>query len=118
MAAKKTRQPKVVEPYWTEIVAEWFKFNQEKFGIKPSFDGSSPRDLKIIIKALHERATEQQVEWTLQIATSRFINFLKYAYQDNWLSKNFLLFNLNRQKDKIFIHIQSIINSQTSTPFE
>jgi len=117
MATKKKREPKVIEPFWKEFVTCWFKFCQDTFGEPPSFDGSSPRDLKNIIKSLHERATAAQVEWTLEVATSRFLNFLNYAIQDPWLRKNFLLFNINRQKDKIFYSIRAAITQQ-SNPFE
>lgn len=117
MATKKIKTIKVVEPFWNEIVACWFSFCQDRFNESPSFDGSSPRDLKSIIKTLHDRATSCDIEWNLETALLRFTNFLNYAYQDSWLRNNFLLFNINRQKDKIFYNIRAAINKQETTPF-
>jgi hypothetical protein len=116
--AKKKKEKAVSEPYWNELVEVYFTFCREKFHEPPSFDGSAPRDLKAIIKTLHERATKSNVEWTLNIATFRFRNFLDFAYQDSWLKTNWLLFNINRQKDKIFFNIRAAINRQPVDPFE
>lgn len=106
------------EPYWNEFVEIWFNFCREKFSEPPSFDGSAPRDLKSIIKTLHERAIKSNVEWTLNVAQFRFKNFLDFAYQDYWLKNNWLLSNINRQKDKIFFNIRAAINRQPVDPFE
>jgi hypothetical protein len=106
MKAKKTKKEK--EPFWNELVEVYFNFCIDKFGDKPSFDGSAPRDLKNIIISLHTRAIEKQIEWTDEVATKRFFKFLEFAYMDNWLSQNFMLFNINRQKDKIFFNISKL----------
>lgn len=105
---KKTKAPP--EPHWNELVEVYFNFCRNKFSEEPSFDGSAPRDLKSIIKTLRERAERSGHNWTLDIAQFRFNNFLEFAYQDSWLSKNFLLQNINRQKDKIFFNIRAAIN--------
>lgn len=92
--------------YWPELVETYFNFCKEKFEEKPSFDGSAPRDLKIICESLKKRAEGAGVEWTELVAIERFLKFLTFAYQDRWLKENFILSNLNRQKDKIFFNIR------------
>ena len=99
--AKTKQQP---EPYWNELVEVYFTFCQRKFNEKPSFDGSSPRDLKNIIRSLKKRAMDAGVEWTYGVAATRLNKFLESAYSDQWLQNNFLLSNINRQKDKIFFN--------------
>lgn len=102
---KKQKQPKKPEPYWNDLVGVYFDFTKCKFNDVPSFDGSAPRDLKTLIQTLRKRAEEKNVEWTLEVATTRFRHFLEHAYLDRWLSENWLLQNINRQKDKIFFNI-------------
>jgi hypothetical protein len=116
---KKPKKEKAApEPFWNELVEVYFNFCREKFHEPPSFDGSAPRDLKAIIKTLHDRAIKSNIEWTLPVAQFRFNNFLEFAYQDKWLKDNFLLSNINRQKDKIFFNIRAAINRQPADPFE
>lgn len=98
----KAKQPP--EPFWNELVEIYFSFCQMKFNEKPSFDGSSPRDLKCIIQSLKKRAQDAGVDWTYGVAVSRLNRFLESAYGDQWLKNNFLLSNINRQKDKIFFN--------------
>lgn len=109
---------KIIEPFWSDLVSVYFNFCRNKFGESPVFDGSAPRDLKSIIKSLHERAAARNIEWDIDVAKSRLHNFLNYAYQDSWLKKNFLLSNINRQKEKIFYNIRAAINKQPTNPFE
>jgi hypothetical protein len=100
---KNAKQPP--EPFWQEIVAEYFRFCKEKFHDIPSFDGSSPRDLKSIVSILRKRCESAGEEWTYEAATGRFRHFLEYAYGSSpWLRDNWLLSNLNRQKDSIFFN--------------
>lgn len=113
---KKEKAPP--EPYWNDLVKVYFDFCREHFGEEPSFEGSAPRDMKMLIKTLHERATKSNIEWTLPVAQFRFNNFLMFAYQDKWLKDNFLLSNINRQKDKIFYNIRAAIKRQPIDPFE
>jgi hypothetical protein len=113
-----TKKQKTVEPFWNELVEVYFSFCKEKFSEAPSFDGSSPRDFKSVIKSLHERAERSNVEWTQETATNRLKNFLEFAYRDNWLKSNFLLSNINRQKDKIFFNIRAAMMRQPSNSFE
>lgn len=100
---KKEKQPP--EPFWNEIVGIFFDFTKSRFGDAPSFDGSAPRDLKNILSVLRKRAEDKGVEWTYEVATTRFRHFLEWAYMDNWLRQNWLLMHINRYKDKIFFAI-------------
>jgi hypothetical protein len=103
--AKTKKEKKPPEPFWNEQVGIFFSFTKEKFHEQPSFDGSAPRDLKNILYALRKRAEDKGIEWTYEVATTRFRLFLEWAYMDKWLYDNWLLMNLNRQKDKIFFAI-------------
>lgn len=102
---KKEKKEKKIEPHWSDMVAVYFDFTKSKFHDIPSFDGSAPRDLKNIIESLRKRAEDKNVEWTKEVAIVRFRHFLEHAYMDRWLSENWLLMNINRQKDKIFFNI-------------
>lgn len=115
---RKSKEKQLPEPYWKELVELYFDFCREKFQETPSFDGSAPRDMKGIIKSLHERADKSNIDWTLEIAVFRFKNFLEFAYKDYWLKNNWLLSNINRQKDKIFFNIRAAIQKQPTNPFE
>lgn len=106
MKSKKPKNsPKPPELYWNDIVGIYFEFTKSKFHDTPSFDGSAPRDLKNILQTLRKRAEDKQVEWTYEVATTRFRHFLEWAFADKWLSENWLLMNIARQKDKIFFAI-------------
>lgn len=98
--AKKEKKP--AELYWQEFVGCYFEFTKSKFSETPSFDGSAPRDLRTIIQALRKRAEDAHIEWTKETALFRFKTFLEFSFSDWWLSENWMLQNINRQKDKIF----------------
>lgn len=115
---KKPKKEKFVEPHFKDMVEVWFNFCRQKFNEPPTFDGSAPRDLKSILKALRERCELSGIEWSLDNAQRRFQNFLEFAWQEWWLQKNWLLFNINRQKDKIFFNIRATIKRQPTDPFE
>lgn len=102
--AKAKKEKKSPEPYWQDMIAVFFNFTKEKYHEPPTFDGSAPRDLKAIIEALRKRAEAKNVEWTYETATMRLRQFLEACYMDRWLSDNWVLQNLNRQKDKIFLN--------------
>ncbi len=108
-AAKKNKDS---EPYWTDLVKVYFSFCFEKFNEKPSFSGSDPSEMHRIIESLKKRASEQGIEWTQEVATLRWRGFLGTAHQDDWLSKNWLLSHLNRQKDKVFLNL---VNKKNGT---
>lgn len=114
----KEKEKKPPEPFFKEIVEDWFCFCREKFDESPSFTGSSPRDLKLILTSLRERAEKSEVEWSLIVARHRFRMFLDYAWKEKWLREHWLLSNINRQKDTIFFNIRVAINRQAADPFE
>jgi hypothetical protein len=97
---KKEKKPPV--EYWQDFVSLYFEFTKSRLKDVPTFDGSAPRDLKTIILALKKRADDAGVEWTQEIALFRFKTFLELAFSDWWLSENWMLSNINRQKDKVF----------------
>lgn len=103
--AKAKKEKKPPEPYWNDLVSVYFEFCRTKFTEAPSFDGSAPRDMKAIIESLRKRAEIKNIEWTQELALSRFKTFLEYAFSDWWLSENWLLSNINRQKDRFFFKI-------------
>lgn len=109
-AGKRKKEEK--EPYWAELVKVYFSFCYEKFEEKPSYAGSDPSDMHRIIEVLKKRAAEKNVEWTEETAKLRWREFLGRAFQDDWLASNWLLHNLNRQKDKIFLNL---INKNNGT---
>ncbi len=91
-------------PHWEALVDIWFRFNQDQFGDKPSFKGADPKNLKKILCILEKRATGSKVEWTEPEAILRFTAFLQAAFDDEWMSKNFLLSNLEKFFDKIILN--------------
>lgn len=109
MAEKKK---KVVRVYWQKLVQKYFEFCRENFGMKPSFDGSAPRDFGSLYDELKIRVEEEGMEWTYEIAESSLLLFLKFAFEDKWLNENFMLFNLNRHKDKIFFKMKNVSNGK------
>lgn len=115
---KKESGSKNKQAFWQPIVKAYFDFYEKKFEEIPSFDGSSPRDLNSIIEALKKRATLACVIWTEDIAVSRVLSFLEFCYNDSWLRDNFMLQNLNRQKDKIFLKIKASRNGKPSSSTE
>jgi hypothetical protein len=112
-AVKKKRANKKdpnAEPYWKTLVAVYYSFCFEKFDEKPSFKGSDPSDMHRIIEVLKKRAAEKNVEWTEETAKLRWREYLGRAYQDDWLSKNWLLSNLNRKMDTVFFNVKNSKN--------
>lgn len=115
VAPKKKKEKPPPEPYWNQMVDVFFSFCKDKFGDAPTFDGSAPRDLKQILITLRQRAEIKGVDWTEEAAKFRFVEFLKVAYSDSWLSQNFILFNINRQKDRLFFKQKNNNNGRTNT---
>lgn len=111
--AKEKKEKTPPAKFWTSMVKVFFDFVRENFdGEVPSFDGSAPRDLKSIVQALEKRAEIAGVEWTEEVANARLRKFFDVAHSIPWLRENFLLFNLNRQKDKIFFTIKQQHNGK------
>jgi hypothetical protein len=95
---KKEEQP---EPYWDLLVKTWFDFGKEKFKEPPSFAGADPKIFKRIIERLKKRASQKNQEWNETSAPKRLKLFLTSAFEDPWLSKHFLLKNLESQFDTV-----------------
>lgn len=106
------------EPFWSELVQTYFSFCRDNFNEDPSFDGSAPKDMKNIISSLRLRAEKSNIQWTADVAVLRWKKFLEFAVKDKWLSENFLLQNINRQKDKIFFKIQQVKRGQPTNVYE
>lgn len=102
----KAKKEKPVTQHWQALVETYFVFCEKVFSERPSFDGSTPRDLKSIVDELERRAKFNDQEWTSELACKMLESFLVFAYKDSFLKNNFLLFNINRQKDKIFFAIK------------
>jgi len=111
------KKEKKTTPYFKEMVSVYFQFFEKKFDFRPSFDGSSPRDLKNILESMKSRSEEKGFEWTEELSGQMLNAFLEQCYQDVWLKDNFLLFNLNRQKDKIFLKLKSKVNGTSKEGF-
>ena len=106
------KKEKRARPHWNKCVEAFFEFCEDRFGEKPTFDHSAPRDLGFIMDAIEKKTVEKQMLYTEDIAVRSLKLFLLYCFNDQWLQKNFILFNLNRQKDKIFFKIKSDIDAK------
>lgn len=112
--AKAKNEKKTPIPHFSAAVDFWFKDYEKKKGEPPEFDGSAPSDFKNIFAALKKRADKQGVEWTESVAIERLNKFLQVAYQEKYLQENWMLFNINRQKEKIFANIIRPTNGKTT----
>lgn len=112
MDKKEKKTPRL---FWQKLIEVYFEFCREKFGETPTFDGSSPRDLGLLVDAIQKKAGEKKLVWTEELAVRSLRVYLDFAFKDSWLQKNFLLFNLNRQKDKIFFTIKNSMNEKSNS---
>lgn len=101
---KKRKKKEDSTPHWMVLVDVWFEFYEKHEGLKPSFAGSDPRELKEIVGKLQKRAEEEEYEWTEEVAKDTLLYFLKIAKRGKWLKDHFLLMNINRQFDTILSH--------------
>lgn len=108
----RTRAEKKTRLFFKKWVSIYFEFCMDKFSENPSFDGSAPRDLGMIYDAVEKKCIEKGLAWSEELSERSWRIFLEFAWKDNWLQQNFLLFNLNRQKDKIFFQIKSSGNGK------
>lgn len=106
MANKKKDDDKF--EHWKACVETYFTFCRDNFnGESPSFDGSSPRDLKTILTQLRKRAEEKKIGWSENVAKDRLLKFLQFAFNDAWLKRNWTLSNINKKKDALFFNAAS-----------
>ncbi len=70
----------------------------------PSFwkDGAEKRNLKLILTSLRDRAESRGVEWTEENMAQRFEAFIRKAWEDDFVYKNFMLRMINNNKVKFF----------------
>ena len=111
------KKEKKVTEFFNESVSTFFQFFEKKFGFRPSFDGSAPRDLKSILEAMKKRSEEKSIQWTLQLSQQMLLAFLEAGYNEPWLQENYFLFNLNRQKDKLFFKLKKKNDGTSKTGF-
>ena len=72
----KKRPKKPPEPFWDAIVSTWFRFCITFYSEEPTFSGSAPRDLKLIVESLRHRAEKKSIQWTEESATAGLWSFL------------------------------------------
>lgn len=92
-------------PIYSAMVSVWFKFYSEKFKVKPEFKSFQGTKIKSIQEKLKSKSEEFQTEWTAEVATEAFRQFLEIAYSDKWLSDHFELQNLDSQFNSIIVKI-------------
>lgn len=114
-AVKKLKKEEEPEPFWKELVKVWFDFGKKKFGEEPTFGRDDPKIFKRILHRLIDRANKKGHEWNVKTGPEKLSTFLDAAFEDAWLSKNFLLSNLEKQFDKV-IQNQNEKNKKRETP--
>lgn len=109
LGAAKKRKKGVPTQYWQAMVKIWFDLYAELIPppkgeekAKPCFDTVETAQMKIILKELRKRAEEKNIEWTEEEARKRWEAFLRHAFLDDWISRNFMLRIISTNKTKIF----------------
>ena len=92
-------------PIYSAMVAVWFEFYKSKFNTKPAFTSMDGGKIKSIQGKLKSKSEEFQSEWTTQVATDAFRQFLIAAHNEKWLSEHFSLSNLDSQFNSIIVNI-------------
>ena len=87
------KKEKIVTAFFNESVSVYFQFFEKKFGFRPSFDGSAPRDLKTILDAMKKRTEERTKANPLYV---KFIDGIKFLEKKRDETK----FTLNIDKVK------------------
>lgn len=94
--------------FWKPLVKLWFDLYAELLppveGLpaKPTFDTIEAFQFKIIIREIKKRAEERSIEWNEKNALIRTEAFLRKAWEDNFISKNFMLRIISNNRSKIF----------------
>lgn len=78
--SKEVKQSKVPEPYWSSLVQTYIMFFENKTGEQIKFEGAATRDLKSIVKFLHESGNEKRIAWTRDIACRSLSVFMQVAW--------------------------------------
>lgn len=103
--SKNLKRAPAQNPIYSAMVSVWFKFYSEKFKVKPEFKSFQGAKIKSIQEKLKSKSEEFQTEWTAEVATDAFRQFLEIAYSDKWLSDHFELQNLDSQFNSIIVKI-------------
>jgi hypothetical protein len=105
------KNKKVAAPptqFWKPLVKLWFDLFEELLppvdGLpaKPAFDTIEAYQYKIIIRDIKKRAEEREIEWNQKNALLRTEAFLRKAWEDNFVSKNYMLRIISNNRSKIF----------------
>ena len=95
--------------WWRQLVSVWFSVygelvvppeGEEK--AVPCFDTVESMQMKIILRELKSRAEKKEIEWTEIEAKKRWEAFLRKAWEDDFISRNFMLRIISNNKTKIF----------------
>ena len=103
---KKIEQKKENSIY-SKFVEIWFLFHQEKYNFKPSFKSIDGSKIKSIIEKIKKLYSNNENNFTDEVAEKLFLKFLILAYSDDWIKSNFQLQILDSKFDTI---IQKKIN--------
>ncbi len=100
------------EKYFRQAASIWIRVYGEL--VPPNFetgevadpgiwsDGAEKKNLKLILVSLRERAESKGVEWNEENMSQRFEAFIRKAWDDDFVCKNFMLRIINNNKVKIF----------------
>lgn len=117
VGVKKAKKKKVKAPpekYFQKFVQKWFELyyelvpcpvdevSNELIDPKPVFDAIEARQLKNIVIELRKRAEERNILWTEEEALKRFEAFIRRAWEDDFISKNFMLRIISNNRTKVF----------------
>lgn len=109
------KKEKRIRPHWNKLVSVFFTFYEDKCGERPSFVNGDPRYLGIVIDTIEKKAIEKNKVWDESMAVRSLTLFFEYCFADKWLHENFLIFNMMRQMDRIFIKISNDINGKSNS---
>lgn len=87
--------------YWEKLVEAWFTFYKKNYLIDPTFNAAAGKQLKNIVARLKKLTELKGYEWTEEHSVTCLNHFLVKAQKDDWLSRNFLLSNLDSKFDTI-----------------
>ena len=90
-----------VTPHWSKVVDVWFRFYEQHFKERPTFEGPATKALKDIVNRLQKMSEAKGYEWDEQYAEKVLTHFLLKAIAVEWRKNNFLLPILNNHFDAI-----------------
>lgn len=96
------------EPFFNDCVSVWFNLVGELLPLVdnekavPSFTGAEPTCMKSLLTDLRLRAANKNIEWNRENAKKRFEAFIRKAWEDSSVAKNFCLRIISLERNKIF----------------